>query len=650
LRWFAHQLRPAEDVLRIGVLHHNARRKAQADEENLRDEDDLTSILGEHLDLLLHGHTHEGKEDRLSDGTLVLATGSSAVSADWRPAEVPNQYQVLHIEPGHVTRWARQWDGQRRWIVDGRASRRGNDSRVVIDLATPGWDRRKGGDEPAGAGPRPTRGDWRQDFPAQVALVTRRDLADAGRPDSVTVEVKHRDGLDYVLAFPVAAPMRCVGILNGPADAQGVQELDQQVFSPLRSRGAVDLVVVHHGPDDPVLRTRWRERGVRVKTWTEYNDLLEAGAYRVWLRGELDSDRLYPQDLYQPQRFQNVDRFGQSKAVRTDLLRQVYEAFLEEDGQFVLVLEDAGFGKSFLVRRLAYRLLGNEQAGLTPIVVYLRDRDKRQSLNEMAADALIPSKAAFQSDRFQHSLEAGTLALLIDGYDEFAVRVGYANAAAQLRTFTEALRGRAKVLLTTRPSHFRSTDDVTTKLFDSLATVHQGKVYELEPFDQGQQRAFLTRWFQLQDQPEADDLADRWMDALASVDKLPELARTPRMLSFIVEDLSLDMIEDAARHGTVTAASLYQTLVGHWLSEETNKIDHAAPGTVSAAQRQALLEELAMHLWRTGERDVTEDALQQTARDVLDLPQLELTLDQAAQEVGGRTLLRVDGKRWRFSH
>jgi hypothetical protein len=158
------------------------------------------------------------------------------------------------------------------------------------------------------------------------------------------------------------------------------------------------------------------------------------------------------------------------------------------------------------------------------------------------------------------------------------------------------------------------------------------------------------RWFELKGQPAVDGLADNWMRALASVDNLPELARTPRMLSFMVEDLSLDEIEEAARHGTVTAAKLYQTLVSRWLSEETHKIDPAAPGTVSPIRRQELLEELAVRLWRAGERDVTEDTLQRTARDVLDLPGLDLTLDQAAQEFGGRTLLRVDGQRWRFAH
>jgi hypothetical protein len=296
-------------------------------------------------------------------------------------------------------------------------------------------------------------------------------------------------------------------------------------------------------------------------------------------------------------------------------------------------------------------------AGLTPIVVYLRDRDKRQSVDEMVSAALVPSRAAFQPDRFQHSLQAGTLVLLIDGYDEFAVRVGYANAAAQLATFTAALQGRAKIVLTTRPSHFISTDAVTSRLFVDLRTVHDRQVYRLEPFDEGQQRAFLTRWFELTNR--VDELAGRkdppalagtWMRALAKVDNLPELARTPRMLSFMVEDLSLAEIEQAAGRGMVTAAQLYQKLVDRWLGEETSKIDPAAPGTISPGQRQDLLEELALRLWRDGERDVTRDALERTAADVLNLPALELTLDQAAQEFGGRTLLKVDDQRWKFAH
>ncbi len=615
LRWFAGELYTADDLLRIGVLHHNARRRATADNENLRDEDDLTAILGPHLDLVLHGHTHAGKEDRLSSGALILATGSTAVTAQWRPAEVPNQYQVIRVRPGRLTRWARQWDGQGDWIADPRVSRNKNEGVARISLDTPGWT----GPVPviprgrAHWPPDPRGGPRREEFPELVAAVTRADLARPGSGDQLTVVTRHQDGLDYVLAFRPGAPVRCVGVVEGGADWRTVEQLDARVFAPLRSRGAAELIVVHDGPDDPALRGWADENGVRVKTWTEYNQLLEVGPYRTWLHGQLAADPLYPQALYQPQRYRTVDRFGQSEATdHDDLLESAYRSFLEEDGRLVLVLGEAGYGKSFLVRRLAWRLLENERAGLTPVVVYLRDRDKRQSLDEMVSAALVPSKAAFQPDRFQHSLEAGTLVLLIDGYDEFAVRVGYANAAAQLATFTSALQGKAKVLLTTRPSHFVSTDAVTSRLFENLRTVHDGQVYRLEPFDEGQQRAFLTRWFSLKDKADPDALADTWMRALAKVDNLPELARTPRMLSFMVEDLSLEGIEQAAGQGTVTAAQLYQKLVDRWLSEETSKIDPAAPGTLSPRQRQELLEQLALRLWQAGERDVTKDSLERT--------------------------------------
>jgi hypothetical protein len=65
-------LKAVDDLARIAVVHHNVRPKAIADNENVRDADDLTRLLAGHLDLLLHGHSHDGREDRLADGTLVL--------------------------------------------------------------------------------------------------------------------------------------------------------------------------------------------------------------------------------------------------------------------------------------------------------------------------------------------------------------------------------------------------------------------------------------------------------------------------------------------------------------------------------------------------------------------------------------------------
>jgi hypothetical protein len=538
---------------------------------------------------------------------------------------------------------------RQRWIADTRISASGDQWQVDIELPTAGWQ------QPV---PEPVdrvslRGERRQavaDFLTQVRFVTVQDVG----PDSF-VEARRKDppGLDYLLVVRPGAPLRCVGVVDGPVDPAVVAQFDEVVFGALRERGGVELVLVHHGPQVPELRDAARQRGVRLKTWTEYNDLLDTSAYRRWLSAELSADVLYPQELYLAQRFRDIDRWGcTGNQVREDLLQQVHDRMLDEDGRFFLILGEAGYGKSFLVRRLAYLMLSNPHTGLTPIVVYLRDRDKRQSIEEMVSNVLIDSRTAFNADRFQHSLQAGTIALLIDGYDEFAVRVGYHNAAAQLNTFINAQQGRAKILLTTRPNHFRAANEATTALFDSLRSVHHGTVFQLEPFDEDQQAAFLTRWFTTHGdpQPEAATQAARWMRALAQVDNLPELARTPRMLSFMVRDLILEQIEAAAHTRTVTAADLYQQLVELWLAGEAGKVNPFDERNVTAAQRQRLLEEIAFTLWHIGERDITEGALQDSARQNLDLPRIELTVDQAAQLIGGRTLLQVDDHRWRFAH
>jgi predicted phosphodiesterase len=88
LRWFAERLAGyrRRGWLRLGAVHHNAVRGAVRDDENLRDVDQLDRLLGEPglLHLLLHGHTHDGRLQRLSSGLIALATGSAAVAAEAR--------------------------------------------------------------------------------------------------------------------------------------------------------------------------------------------------------------------------------------------------------------------------------------------------------------------------------------------------------------------------------------------------------------------------------------------------------------------------------------------------------------------------------------------------------------------------------------
>jgi hypothetical protein len=129
LRWFAESLRRAKERgwFRLGVVHHNVLRGAQDDDENLRDADDLDRLLAPSLNLLLHGHTHNGRIGWLRSDLPVLSTGSAALKPEARPHEVPNQYQALRIEAKRVDRWTRRYDpDHKRWEGDTRCSEDGN--------------------------------------------------------------------------------------------------------------------------------------------------------------------------------------------------------------------------------------------------------------------------------------------------------------------------------------------------------------------------------------------------------------------------------------------------------------------------------------------------------------------------------------------
>jgi hypothetical protein len=132
LRWFADKLAPyrQEGWLRIAALHHNSRRGPVADDENLRDAEDLQRWLGPSVNLILHGHTHDGRLDWLTPTIPILSTGSAAVVQNARPEEIPNQYQIIQIWRDRCKRWARAFEPRRkRWIGDNRAAVAGDDWR-----------------------------------------------------------------------------------------------------------------------------------------------------------------------------------------------------------------------------------------------------------------------------------------------------------------------------------------------------------------------------------------------------------------------------------------------------------------------------------------------------------------------------------------
>ena len=281
LRWFADRLAGYRDQgwLRLAAVHHNAVRGAATDDENLHDADDLDRWLGHDglVNLLLHGHTHDGRLHRLSSGLLALSTGSAAVTAEARPHEVPNQYQLLTVRPSGVTRHARRYAvGQRRWIGDTRISAHGSDwhhhephplqhVHATFTSDQPDGDPRRDANRipgPCPGGPAP--GD---DFFDRVLEATQ-----ASHPGATVIPRPQASYLRVSRPLPEGgAEQWPVGVVDGAVTEEHLQSFVRRVhhhFASADPSVRSELVYSGHPATDPLVTEALRH-GVRLRSFVQ---------------------------------------------------------------------------------------------------------------------------------------------------------------------------------------------------------------------------------------------------------------------------------------------------------------------------------------------------------------------------------------------
>lgn len=396
---------------------------------------------------------------------------------------------------------------------------------------------------------------------------------------------------------------------------------------------AVPSELVYGGPPAPAdLVLAARRKGVRLRSFVEYQGLLDLRPLVARQARRLAEDLVYPAELYVPQRYAVV---GTSE-VREDVLARVVHWLGREAARFVVVLGDFGRGKSFLLRQLT-RELPRHLPGVLPVLVELRSLEKAPTLDELLAQHLVREGVeAVDVAKLRYMISSGRLALLFDGFDELELRVGYDNAADYLGTLLKAVTDRAKVVLTSRSQHFRSTSQVLTALGRQVSALSASRSVVLEDFTDDQILDFLTRHYR------GDaERARRRFALLGAINDLLGLSRNPRMLSFIA-DLHEDRLLDVRReHGRISAAELYRELVDFWLLHESKRQQHRH-GTRSFefAERLAACTALALRLWETTATTIQAGDLADTVVSTLNrLAERGYSIDQAAHALGSGTLL-----------
>ncbi|MFD4457927.1 TIR domain-containing protein [Nocardia sp. NPDC058480] len=631
--WFSEQLRAFEGRgwLRLGVVRHDpmpGAGAARTDPALLRDATTLSRLLGNRLNVLLHGPGPGGVHADLLGGVLPVL-----------PAVAPGSAEIIHLTTEGMSRYPAQHHDRavERTVIPVSWS---NVSATLAAPAEAKMIESAGNDDPDF--------DDQAGDPAPVVdphgrLLERiAEVCEARYPGARIRRVEadpphlfvthHRDGM--------AAQWR-IGAHVGDPSRQVVEDFlahDPEFGSELVYRGAVPA---------RSLREEAAGQGLRIRSFLEFQGMLDLTDYLAQQLLALRTDRRYPPELYVPQRFRLLEQ--SETAIRDDLIAELMGVVTADHGWFVLLLGDFGRGKTFALRELARRISESTPA-LIPILIDLRALDKTHSVDGLVAAHL----ANHGEDRIdlkalRYMLREGRVVLLFDGFDELVTRISYEFAADHLETLLQAAVGKAKIIVASRTQHFESRAQVLTALGERVGLLDDRRIINIEEFAPPQIHAFLTNRY-------GGDTrrADARMQLIRGIQDLLGLAQNPRMLSFIA-DLEERRLRAAA--GTTNAigpAALYREILDSWLRYEVDRTTTVAgslPG-LGLDELWRAVTAFALRVWESGRGYLRAAELSEVARELTDTAvQDRMSVQQSAHAIGsGSLLVRTDDDLFGFIH
>lgn len=640
--WFAQALRPYEDEgwLRLGALRHPlgaarptgpARAGAQDAAPPLRDTDVLTRLTAPRLHLLLHGPAGPGTPP-------ALATSSGEVQV--LGATGPGRHRLLRISRDGLADWDGPGEPRRRRVEWRRAHR----------LFRPGpqdpADRTTTG-PPAPADPdavpTPEPEPRAVQSPAEILLAR---VAEVCRTRHEGVQIRLVAGpVPQLLATWTQSDFvrqQRVAVHIGTPTTEDIERFAALLHA---ADSESEAEFVHDGPPPARdVRDLGRRRGIRVRSFTEFQGLLDLRGYVAAQSERLRTDPRYPPGMYLPQRYREVERLGAED--RDGLVDGMLRLLDSDQGRFLLLLGDFGHGKTFALRELARRI-PTELPHVVPLLVELHALDRAYSFEGLVAAHL----AAHGVDNidlraFRYMLQQGRIVLLFDGFDELVNQVTYDRAAERLQVLLDSAVDNAKIVVSCRTQHFRSQGQVLTALGERVGMLPQRRVLAVQEFTPQQIRAYLVNRY------DGDErAADRRVRLLDAIPDLHALCRNPRLLGFVadLDDEQLRAVAGAGR--ALSPAGLYQEVLTAWLRfEEERGTTGRAPG-LGLDQLWNAVTALALRLWESGQDSLRLDELTDVAETLTGLADSRLSVPQTAHAVGSGTLLvRTEDGLFRFIH
>jgi hypothetical protein len=440
---------------------------------------------------------------------------------------------------------------------------------------------------------------------------------------------------------------------------------------------AILELVCFGGSPDQEQRDSARRRGVRLVSFNG-NEFVRRGPLPPQRHMDLtdyvqrQNERLrgdsaqYDPARYVPQFYRFREARGAAN-LHPDLLGDLLHWMASDDLFFVIVLSDAGRGKTFLLRELARRL-SEEVPDVQPLLIKLTAREQVEDLAELVRLHLGDNDGRdvfFEPDVFVSTLQSGQIALLLDGLDELSEHNTFDNAYAQLQPVINAARGRAKIVVAARAQHFEAENQVMDLVHRSAnELLHRGSwTVSIEDFNVERIKAYLESVF-------GQPMAVTWLAKLHELPWLLELASNPRMLGLIVDGLTsqepvrLDSpsfmeILRTARPGRT--AALLDRLITMWLTAEDNRFRGTDMRPLLTGNlRLAALTRLARLVWRasgaTVHAEIRHDDMLKvftelgTDRSLREPGDQTFRIKELAHALASATLLVRHETTWRFIH
>ena len=618
------------------------------------------------VNILLHGGTQDPLISRLNSGHPSLAAGDAFIKT---PESITGQYQLITVRRDSFTRYARQYSAElSSWSAGTRHIKNGGNwiDRKLYNLLDVGkvfpaqpiagsTENKFGKAVPRDIDHGSNQRTDRILFTASEKFYER--VADATRarwPDSVITPLP--DYLRVTRSSGGFTKQWPVGVVDGHVTHAAVRAFGTGIHAQFASADPhVESQLVYGGPPATnELIMEAQRNGFHLCSFIEYQGLLDLRPLTQAQSERLATDRIYPERLYVPQRFRQLSEgnraisHGLIADIQPGLIGQTIDWMGADDARLVVVLGDFGRGKTAFLRQLA-RSLPRELKSPLPVLVELRNLEKAPTL-----DALLVQHLAMQGvddinpTKLRYMIRSGRIVLLFDGFDELELRVGYDNAADYLRTLLESVTDRAKVILTSRTQHFRSTEQVRTALGARIETLAASRVVVLEEFSEEQIIEFLTKHYDRD-----DERAHARFNLIRNIGNLLDLAHNPRILAFIAELDERRLRSAQSEEGQISAADLYREIIDFWLTREAERQQHRGGlQSLGKDERFAACTALALRQWVSKSPTIELNELSDEISNTLTrLTERDYSDEQASHAIGsGSLLVRTDAGAFTFVH